>query len=364
MAVDKGISPQREKLETLQAGRGIAALSVMLFHANIIYAREITNGAEPFRFLVAGASGVEFFFVLSGFIMMLVHQRDLGVLARAKRYGLARLVRIYPAFWIVFTLFLAGKLAMGQHEAALATPLDYVWAYLLLPFDGGSPLAAAWTLSHELLFYGLFGLAILSRTLGFALLGLWTAACLCVWVLTHMGLMTVHYPVSFLLAEYNMLFAFGIVSALVFRGIGLQMAAGLLVLGCAVFALTARAHIVDDLPGLAPFYGLAAALVITALVRLETAERFAVPGFLVKLGDASYSVYLIHGPVMVVGAMILRKMSIAAHAGPATVIALLCLGGLAAGLVFHLIAERPLLRLMSRRITGRSREAIPVAARN
>ncbi|MFZ2100660.1 MAG: acyltransferase, partial [Oricola sp.] len=313
-----GAPPSQEipKLNVLQAGRGLAASAVLLFHANIIYARQLADEVVPFKVLSVGSAGVEYFFVLSGFIMTLVHRRDLGVPSRVSRYAMARLVRIFPAFWVVFSLFLAAEFVLGLKEESLTGPGSYLWAYALLPFDGSSPLTAAWTLSHELLFYLVFGLAILNRAFGFAVICVWTTTCAAATVGRLTGLVDLSYPASFLLADYNILFAFGILSALAFRSLRLDAAKGVLAAGVLVFAIAAWLVVAHGVPDLAVVFGVSAALVITALVRFETAGSITVPRWLVQLGDASYSVYLIHGPAMVVVAMVLRKIGLGAGLGP------------------------------------------------
>ena len=45
-----------------------------------------------------GLLGVDFFFVLSGFIIMYAHMDDERNTASVKRYAFKRLARIYPAY--------------------------------------------------------------------------------------------------------------------------------------------------------------------------------------------------------------------------------------------------------------------------
>ena len=84
-------------LAGLQCGRAVAAVMVAIFHANVFllpskfYAGEGAGAAFNF-----GYAGVEFFFVLSGFIMVLVHRRDFGQPSKAVVFLRKRIVRIYP----------------------------------------------------------------------------------------------------------------------------------------------------------------------------------------------------------------------------------------------------------------------------
>ena len=89
----------RAELTTLQAGRGIAALLVVLYHASGLFSSNkywqtiVLKGVFGFGF-----AGVEYFFVLSGFIMLHVHRKDIGKPAALVSYFRKRIERIYPAY--------------------------------------------------------------------------------------------------------------------------------------------------------------------------------------------------------------------------------------------------------------------------
>lgn len=352
----------REKILVLQAGRGLAAFAVVLFHANIVYAQHFADGVRPYPILSLGSVGVEYFFVLSGLIMTLVHRGDLGAPGRLGHYLRSRLVRIFPIYWIVLTLLLVGGFAMNRAEESLTGPASYVRAYLLMPFEGESPLTAAWTLSHELLFYAVFALAILNRRFGFAVIAIWTLACAVATAGYLTGLLALSFPLSFLFSVYNVFFAFGIVSALVFRSVSLPGAGGLLGLGTLAFLVAAVLQLRFDVPDLTALYGLAAALLITGLVRFESAGHIRVAASLVWLGDASYSLYLFHGPALVLLALILGKTGLAATLGAAGTMAIMILAATVGGLLFYALVERPMLNFLSHHLPGRRRSTVLAGA--
>jgi exopolysaccharide production protein ExoZ len=92
-------------LDTLQAGRAFAALAVVLFHLNIYaFGTKPHMGGELSSLFNMGYAGVEFFFVLSGFLMMHVHHADLGRPEKLAAYARKRAVRIYPMYWIVSSI--------------------------------------------------------------------------------------------------------------------------------------------------------------------------------------------------------------------------------------------------------------------
>src|SRR5215203_3752953 len=91
-------------IESLQVIRGFAALLVLLFHVTLNlkanYSVNFLNGFFEF-----GNSGVEIFFVLSGFIISYTSSQLIGT-GEPKKYVIKRLARVYPIYWIVTTALL------------------------------------------------------------------------------------------------------------------------------------------------------------------------------------------------------------------------------------------------------------------
>ena len=87
---------------SLQAGRAIAAILVVLYHLGGMIAVEKYFGQPifgiPFSF---GDAGVEFFFVLSGFIILTAHRKDISKPYRVISYLKKRIARIYTTYWII-----------------------------------------------------------------------------------------------------------------------------------------------------------------------------------------------------------------------------------------------------------------------
>src|SRR5260221_9879970 len=90
-------------LNSLQACRAVAAILAVLFHASVgIFALDKYFGHKPFGPVFDfGFAGVDFFFVLSGFIMMHIHAADIGQPRALRAYLWKRFTRIYPAYWAV-----------------------------------------------------------------------------------------------------------------------------------------------------------------------------------------------------------------------------------------------------------------------
>jgi len=82
----------------------VASLLVVLFHMAGVMGLHKYFGVKFGEIFGFGDAGVEFFFVLSGFITTWVHTPDLGRPAKLVPYLRKRVVRIYPAYSIIFAV--------------------------------------------------------------------------------------------------------------------------------------------------------------------------------------------------------------------------------------------------------------------
>ena len=156
---------ERPRIPALTSVRFLAALHVCVFH---MYAMKIVNGAGIFhRVASIGYVGVNFFFVLSGFILVYTYA-DRGTSAR--EFWWARFARIYPAY--LFALLMAAPFFFYVCLKMHPVPIPFlIWpqnhlitsCLLVLPlvqsWVPGAALAwnaPAWSLSDEAFFYLLF----------------------------------------------------------------------------------------------------------------------------------------------------------------------------------------------------------------
>ena len=133
----------KPQIHSLQLFRGLAALAVVAHHA--VLSTEAFIGKVPdvlALMLGMGYLGVDFFFVLSGFIIMYAHMGDEGALSAVRRYSFKRLVRVFPAYLpisialIALYAWLPGFFASADRSYSLLSSL------LLIPADG--PPALSW----------------------------------------------------------------------------------------------------------------------------------------------------------------------------------------------------------------------------
>ena len=163
-APDLAPSAGRRRLHALTSLRFFAALAVFLHHTTPLRHHGLGWGV-----LWEGASGVTFFFVLSGFVLAYGYADRLQGLPRGavRRFYVARFARIYPVFFLTFALA-AAPTFVDRLRAGPSAMLP--WAFQLTLTQSFLPLvdsftgklvgigfdAPAWSLSCEMFFYALF----------------------------------------------------------------------------------------------------------------------------------------------------------------------------------------------------------------
>lgn len=344
-------------LRTLQIGRGLAAIGVVLFHLNNSMwgvDKYFPQALSPL--LGFGNAGVQFFFVLSGFIIAHVHGGDVGMPARLRRFAAKRFVRVYPTYWVVLVLMLAALFAAPALGSADERDLGRILAsVLLLPVQHEPVLSVAWTLEHEVLFYIVFGVCIANVRIGVALLAIWQLASLG-HVLSGGG----DSPWRVLVSANNLLFVFGIAAAHLHRtwrcpAPGLVALAGAAVfLGTGVHQVLASQPWRTDIAIIA--FGLGSALAILGACSYERAHGLRAPRVLDAIGDASYSIYLVHLPLLSVYAKALFATGLAAWLPQPVTLVVMLAALVGSGLLFSRVVEMPLIALLSAR-RGRPQHA-------
>jgi exopolysaccharide production protein ExoZ len=340
----------RPALVSLQCGRAVAALAVVAFHLSGMIADPRFGGAAAFsRVTGRGYLGVDFFFVLSGFILLFAHERDIGHPERLGTYALKRGIRIYPVYWLFLLVTVAGAMLTDGVTALPETPGDLLSAVTLVHWNGFSnPLRPAWTLYHEVLFYAAFALLLVRRWLGWTAFALWAAAVLIRFRYAE------HGGWSFtetLLSASNLSFACGIAAFYLHRRLDGARGTAALAAGAVLFAVLLVLGRGGELSALHQFgFSIAFLLAIAGAVAMERAGRLlSLPG-LALLGDASYALYLSHEGV----GTSLIKLAAAAGAVEALNHRLLYVLVLAAivafAVLFHLVVEKPLLRWLAERL--------------
>jgi peptidoglycan/LPS O-acetylase OafA/YrhL len=281
-----------KELLGIQYLRAIAAIAVVFFHLTV--QQHFIHPYWNFSAIEKNLrSGVDLFFVISGFIM--VYSTDFGRAIPASIFFKKRLMRIVPLYWsatAAMVLVIAFFPYFVEHSSTLSF-WHVIASFLFVPAqhpnapDFYAPLVfVGWTLNYEMFFYALFAIAMIVAAGSPATL--LAATSIPITVLSLVGFFILPDGVLGFYTNPVMLeFVMGMMAAATARIIKARGGAAIVV----ALALSAMLFLPasDDLwrsfrYGIPAFAAVAAA----ALIRWPRRE------VLHTLGDASYSIYLMH----------------------------------------------------------------------
>ena len=326
-------------LTNLQGLRAFAAINVVYFHTLVISPQFGWAPQMASVFSGWGANGVDIFFVISGFIMFHTQYNDKR---SVRSFLISRVIRIVPLYWLVTTV----SVLTFAENAGEVVPLDewVVRAVLSYGFisqfvlDLPPIVRVGWTLEFEMLFYLVFGLALVFAR--------WSII-LSVVVACLIGLIVL--TGNFLLAE----FLLGIGVGFLFNRLTIDPKIGLVIL-CLGFGLLCLSigQPIGDL-GFDRFliWGVPSALIVYgAATTWQTGS-----GLVRYLGDASYSIYLVQ--MLVVIFMFSAPQVIALGWNADFMGLVVCLVVVIYGCIIHSYIEKPMIRALRNRIKSSKREA-------
>lgn len=310
-------TPEPKRYAALDTWRFIAALGVVAYH----YENHLSPLAtHPSQIFEAFGHFVDFFFVLSGFVLMHTYGARVSSLAAYRDFMQKRLARVYPFHALITLIFGAVAIYVAIAGIRLRDPAtmspSLILPHMLLihawgPFPQPGLNFPSWSISAELFVYLLFPLFawITVRFRAFATLGLALAfAAVLEFVRLRSGMRT------FAEATWD----YGILRAVptFLAGMAMQQivvnlprvrlswiwAHGLMIAILGLLYMQASIYII-----LVAF--VAAVGVIAATERGGATSMLQNP-FCVRLGDASYGVYLLHTMVQVATLVLVRKLGL------------------------------------------------------
>lgn len=293
------------KLNTLQAFRCIGLTGVVIGH--MTFAEEQYAGATllPLAIKDFNQLFIDWFFVVSGFIMVMVSRGRFQVQREILKFAYARVARIYPPYWVYFFITLAVFLVMPQWFNNTHGEPNLWKSFFLVP-DKTLPLVmVAWSLIFEMWFYLVFTAFMFFRErylpwilLGWA--GLIILANLTIDVLNlgpMLRLILHPYAIEFVMGSLIALFYFSPLSERVPTKAAVGMLLFVPLIGVPVgYNLDMfRGEGLIRVFSLGTLFGL---LTIGATL-LERRDKLSVPPLMVAIGDSSYTTYLAH--LLVIG---------------------------------------------------------------
>ena len=282
---------QNKTFFLVQGLRALAALIVIVFHGTLEMRRVVDHSFPLFDL---GASGVDIFFVISGFVMTLSSVTLLTKQHGARTFLKRRLERIVPLYWIITTLqLIVTFFAPNLQEAHTGGAWRVLESFLFFPVNGFPIVAQGWTLNYEMLFYALFSIsiALTIKPIRFVAPTLVALVC-CYHFLSRRG-----SPLASLCDPVMLEFLFGMILASLVSRQNLIRTWKLwtsVVAAALIYAATFHVNLMAR-----PYHrGVPAFLLVALAVVLEPKIGRRTPKLILELGNASYSIYLVHVLVM------------------------------------------------------------------
>lgn len=180
-----------DRFQELDGFRAIAALAVVLSHYTVAYDSRYPNDAPPLFFFGEGGYGVQLFFLISGFVILMTAQRA----RRPSDFAISRVTRLYPAYWVALAISVVLIVAFDIPGAprdlrTVALNATMIQRWLMVPNVDD----VYWTLALEMQFYVLvFTLLVFTRChLTTRVLDI-AASC---WLATSFGISVWAFPYS------------------------------------------------------------------------------------------------------------------------------------------------------------------------
>jgi len=306
---DGGQKTRRNKLGSLEIGRFLAALMVMMSH-DVPYVNH--HAARPADvifggILFPGPLGVQYFFALSGFVMASAHHQDFGKFSAIPKFWWRRACRIYPAYWLALCVpayYLFGAM----------TPCLTLHLALLDPWYNVEYIPATWSMRYELAFYIMLSLCFLPFV-GKPLLVFWIAFTVWTWC----GPLVQAFHPAFMMSTYRFTQAYearffsflefyffaGLLAGYIYarRWVNRPISIALAAAACLLFLLSLPGEAWGANYGL-PMFEMRMSLIIAAcilgLALLEWYGILRLGKYATWAGAMSYPLYIFHEPVLLV----------------------------------------------------------------
>lgn len=306
------MSAREHKLGWIQALRGIAAFMVVMVHSRSVL---LGSGAGQVvaHALLPMAMGVDMFFIISGFLMVLTTRDFDGSRAYAWTFTAKRMARIWPLFAIVTLI----AIAVDHHGVRGFVDPTILLSYLEgLAFVPHNPAASgiyfqmsvgvAWTLCFECYFYLVFALCMLFGRWRYGVMAAWFAL-----TLVAIPLLRGSYSLGVAsqpLVEWSRYanlainpivweFVFGMLAGWLYgsRLVVKRDAWVYAVTSVLIATLLVAWHRIGMVNFFGPGgWGAPLAILFFGFVLIAKKGDMRVPAWLVWMGEISYSLYLVH----------------------------------------------------------------------
>ena len=304
---DKAEPVSPEKLGSIDALRGLAAIYVVICHVGFIPHPDLTLPTLGARFVEAGHTGVILFFLISSFTLCLSSAKRNTEKNHHAKFYLRRLFRILPLFYFSVLLACARDYHLNGITPSWSTITSSI-AGVFIPGKTDNIVWGSWTLGIELIFYLIFPFLFAWAN------SLWRTVYIFV-IMASADLIAVRlilqgqdvklHPIRFGLLHNIPFFIIGLIFYYVYRylyeeriharmlGYAIISISGGLFLGLLIFFPKSLTNLSTH-----GHYLVAASMLLLMVGLLIHPTRIIVNSMTIYWGQISYSLYLLHPPLV------------------------------------------------------------------
>ena len=309
-----GLRFMRQRIDTIQALRGIAILYIVLYHAGNIF---------NFQIFSKGSTGIAVFFVISGFTIsyQYAQKKNRGI-SEALLFTKKRIARIYFPYLLPFAIMLLLFFITGKGPEYARDFSNIVRNIFLVQPPTQSIHPYAWFLTYIVYFYATFGiLVIIFRLNAFT----YSLLMILPYLLSHMlGMHVTQDTIPFTFD--NFYFASGVLISVFFNRKEIRFKNQYALLALIFFLVVPFLESSE-------FLFLAATVLLFFIYSKSTLSL----AFLNKMGDASYSIYLIHAVVLSILKNVIDDRGIFTFL-------IFLVGCIGAGFLYYVFIEQPIVK--------------------
>ncbi|MDR4949074.1 acyltransferase family protein [Neobacillus cucumis] len=341
----------RRKLSYVQISRAIAILFVLLGHVNTLfyikYNYDWFNMGKWDR-----TGGVDFFFIVSGFMIYYLYHKHAGLPGKAKEFLLKRIIRIYPLYWLCTFILIALPLCFPSRFQGYSWELIIKSIIILPPIP---ILDSAWSLCHVMFFYLLFSAFLFRPKIFKPVIFLWIVATVLI------ELKIVPYPEGSFIFSFSSLEVFlGCLVAHLTLNYNFKQSTLFITIGLLGFLAVWINNIYNFMYIHGPtFFSMFSMILMLGISEKDKKDR-KVPKLLSFLGDASYSIYIAHASLLHLFLYLLVQIHLVSTLGYFFSMTIVILLTVITCCIIYQLVEKPISRYLRRIVFMKKNKSIEI----
>ena len=335
----------KNKLSLVQISRAVAIFFVLIGHANGLFYKQFNydwfNISQWDR-----TGGVDFFFVVSGFMIYYIYQKNRGDPFKAKEFLLKRMVRIFPLYWLMLLATIGLFLLVPTLDSG--SPLTgFVFLQNIFLLTTDPLLDVTWSLSFILFFYLVFAAYLFQPKMMKYVVTIWLTTILLIQLFTQYE--------AFLLNFNHLEIFLGCFAAYLVLHFRIRFEKTLMIIGLLGFLFLWIMNIYQLLGRELLFtYSVFSVFIIVGITAMDLKTKRKIPSSLALLGDASYSVYICHGPAIQFFLLLFAKFRIYEQTGLFVYLSLIIFLTTISCVGIYLLIEKPMTKFLRKHIAKKS----------